>query len=71
MLLAGSIRSRATYEFRFVRKDGSLARVTIRGPVTGGTGRYAGSSGSVRGEGHASSVSDVYRQRIALAIRLR
>ena len=71
VLRAGSIRSRATYTFRFVRPDGSLARVTIRGSVVGGTGRYAGARGSTRGAGYATSQGDLYRQRIKIAIELR
>ena len=71
VLRGGSVRSRATYTFRFVRPDGSLARVTISGAVVGGTGRYAGARGSMRGAGYATSQDDVYRQRIKLAIQLR
>jgi hypothetical protein len=70
VLRTGSIRSRATYVFNFVEADGSLARVSMRGTVTGGTGSYADARGSISGTG-LQKVQDTGCQRIRLAIRLR
>jgi hypothetical protein len=70
VLRGGSIRSRATYVFDWVEADGSLARVSVRGTVTGGTGRYAGARGSIAGAG-LQKVGDTACQRIRLSIRLR
>jgi hypothetical protein len=69
VLPAGSVRSRATYVFNFTEADGSLARVSMRGTVTGGTGRYADARGTISGTGW-QKVEDTGCQRIRLTIRL-
>jgi hypothetical protein len=70
VLPSGGIRSRATYVFNFASADGSLARVSMRGTVTGGTGRYADARGSISGTGWQKA-RDKGCQRIRLTIRLR
>jgi hypothetical protein len=63
----GTIVSRSTYFFRWIARDGSLAKATISGRVTGGTGRYVGARGTISGTGLQRNG----RQQLVFVVRLR
>jgi hypothetical protein len=64
---SGTIVSDATYVFRWITRDGSLAIVTMRGRVISATGRYTGAEGTISGNG----LQQAGRQHLSLVIRLR
>ncbi len=66
-LRGGTIVSRATHVFRWIARDGSLSRVTIRGQIVRGTGRYAGARGTIAGSG----LQRLGRWQVAVSLWLR
>jgi hypothetical protein len=64
-LSGGTLRTSETQQFTFTRNGTSTA--VFRGRVTGGTGRYEGSTGTVSGGGEGRNGVAVWR----LTFRLR
>jgi hypothetical protein len=58
-LSGGTVRTAETQTFTFTRSGGSSA--VFRGRVIGGTGRYAGATGTVSGGGNGRNGVAVWR----------